>query len=391
LKWILRLLKFLWAAIPPSRQRRLKVGGIVALIILVPLQIYLKFGLTPLVQKYAIPQAEKTLGVPIKADSVAVSLLGIKTRVSGLAVGNPTGFTEPTALSLQDLRVNLGPSHLLAGVTEISSARIQGLRLTIIRDNAGETNIARIQQAAGLLATGAVVSSSASAALPQLQIGNVRADAVLEYIDYQVMTNVPFRIAYAMTVKAHDIRTYKPWVATNHWGTFSVDGHLENDPQSLRVNLKGKIAPILDPHTPSFEINGTITNLNAADLGPMAVEAGIQNGSLAADVHVVCKNGVFQRESVVTVHLDNLKIAGGTAKRLLGTAIPSSVTAAVQLKGTVDAPDFDLLGTLLRTTGKGLSHGVNAIMDGADSFFKWLSRPATNQKASSSSATTKNR
>jgi len=389
LRWGLRRLQAAWAATPPARQRKLKIAGIVALIILVPLQIYLKFGLTPVVRKYAIPEVEKLLGVPVKVDSAAVSLLGIKARVSGLTVGNPPGFTEPTAVSLKDVRVNVGPSRMLVGVAEVESLRIKGLKLTVVRNSAGETNVVKIQEMMAAHApTGAVATASTSTNAPApFRLGYLKADALLEYIDYQAPTNAPFRLGYAVLVKADDMAVYKPWFFTNHWGTFSVEGHLDGKPDALLVNIKGKIAPIGDPNRPTFTVDGVITNLDMADLGPLATEAGFRSGRLWARIHVVCKNGIFHRESVVTLHAEDLKVAGGAAKRFLGVAIPSSLTADVQLKGTVREPDFDLFGTLMRTTGRGLSHGVDAVMGGANGFFKWLTKPSTNRNKSSSAKT----
>jgi hypothetical protein len=166
-----------------------------------------------------------------------------------------------------------------------------------------------------------------------------------------------------------------------------VEGHLDGKPEALLTRIKGKIAPVSDPNRPTFEISGSITNLDMADLGPLAAGAGLRGGCISAHIHVVCKNGVFQRESVVTLHVENLKIAEGVAKRLLGAAIPSSMTTDVQIKGTVSKPEFDLLGTLLRTTGRGVSHGVDKMMDGADGFFKWLNKPSTNRGKTSPTGT----
>lgn len=366
---------------PSARQRKLKIAGIIAMVILVPLQAYLKFGLTPVVRKHAIPQAEKILGVPVTVDSAAVSLLGIKARVSGLTVGNPPGFTEPTAVSLHDLRVNLGPSRLLVGVTEVSSLRIDGLRLTAVRNSDGETNLEKIQKTVAANApTGTMATASTPSNPPPFRLGNLKADTILEYIDYRVPTNAPFRLGYNVKVKAHDVTIYQPWFFTNHWGTFSIEGHLDGKPEAMLLRLEGKIAPVSDPNRPTFEINGSITNLDLTDLGPLATEGGLRSGCIWARIHVVCKNGIFQKESVVTLHAEGLKMAGGVAKRMLGGAIPSSLTTDVQLKGTVNKPDFDLFGTLMRTTGRGLSSGAGAVMNGADGFFKWLNTPSTNQK-----------
>ena len=364
---------------PPRRRRRLKIAGMVVLVILVLLQLFLAFGLVGAVRKHVLPQAERNLGVPVTVDRVAASLFGAKFRVSGLNVGNPSNFTESACMSLGDFRVNLGFCRLFAGVIEVST-HVKDLKLTIVRNGAGETNIVEIQRTAAAHAPArATHAASTNAALPELLINDTRVDVLVEYIDHQT-TNPPARFGYEMTIKADDVATYTRW-ATNRWGAFSVGGHLDGKPEVFKADIRGKIAPILDPHRLNFEATGTITNIKTSDLGPLDAPLGIQSDSIAADLRIVCKDGVFQRNSVLTLKIRNLKLVGKRTKRMLGMTIPPSLTVDVQLRGTVDKPDFDLMGTLLRTTGKGLSHGVGSIMDGADGFFKWLSRPATNQSS----------
>jgi uncharacterized protein involved in outer membrane biogenesis len=72
--------------------------------------------------------------VPVKVDSVNLSLLSGSGRIQGLFVGNPEGFKMPSAILVGTASLALQPSSLLADKVVIKSINLQGPEITYETD-----------------------------------------------------------------------------------------------------------------------------------------------------------------------------------------------------------------------------------------------------------------
>jgi uncharacterized protein involved in outer membrane biogenesis len=105
----------------------------------------------------AIKSGVETFGpkltkVPIKLDSVSLSLLSGSGTIKGLVVGNPAGFKTPSAISVGTATLSLEPRSLLSDKIIIKSINVQAPEITFETDLKGNNLskiLANVQEATG--------------------------------------------------------------------------------------------------------------------------------------------------------------------------------------------------------------------------------------------------
>ncbi len=73
--------------------------------------------------------ASAVLQVPVKISSLNFSLISGDVTLSGLEVGNPSGFSSPHSIEAKDIEARIDMASLLRPVVEIQSLRITGLKM----------------------------------------------------------------------------------------------------------------------------------------------------------------------------------------------------------------------------------------------------------------------
>lgn len=74
--------------------------------------------------------APLVVGAPVTLKAVKLSPFSGKGELRGFVVGNPPGFTTPSAFELDRVRVAVDPKSLLSGVIVIDEIYIEGPRVT---------------------------------------------------------------------------------------------------------------------------------------------------------------------------------------------------------------------------------------------------------------------
>ncbi len=115
--------------------------GLVVAVILVVLAISLFLD-------GAIKRGVETVGpmiakVPIKLDSVNLSLFSGSGKVKGLTVGNPEGYKTPSAIQVGSASLALQPGSILADKVVIRSINVQNPEITFETDLRGN-NLSKI-------------------------------------------------------------------------------------------------------------------------------------------------------------------------------------------------------------------------------------------------------
>ena len=75
-------------------------------------------------------QGSATLGVPVKVDSLNLSVLQGKVGIGGVVVGNPEGYSG-NLLELNDGSVDVGIKSLMSDTVHIEDIRLDGMNLVI--------------------------------------------------------------------------------------------------------------------------------------------------------------------------------------------------------------------------------------------------------------------
>jgi hypothetical protein len=87
--------------------------------------------------------APEVIGAPVTLAAVKLSPFSGKGELRGLVIGNPPGFTTPSAFELDTVRIAVDPKSLLSDVIVIDEIYIEGPRVTYEASLKG-SNMARI-------------------------------------------------------------------------------------------------------------------------------------------------------------------------------------------------------------------------------------------------------
>ena len=116
--------------------------GIVA-VLLVAVGVYVVINSGALLERAMETYGTRYLGAPVAVDEVAVSLTEGSSTVSGLEVGNPSGFSGPPAFQLAAVNVTLDPQQTTSELIVLKSVTIDGAEVAALA-RGGETNFKRL-------------------------------------------------------------------------------------------------------------------------------------------------------------------------------------------------------------------------------------------------------
>lgn len=108
---------------------RIVLAVVILLVIgVVAVGLFLDSGIKKGVETFG-PQLTK---VSIKLDSVSISMLSGSGKIKGLEVGNPEGYSAPTAIKLDSASLALEPKSVLSDKIVIKSIVVQAPEITIV-------------------------------------------------------------------------------------------------------------------------------------------------------------------------------------------------------------------------------------------------------------------
>jgi len=112
--------------------KKLLIRGVIVLVVLlVGLVIALSFFLDGAIKKGVETVGPRLTQGSVKLDSVRLSVLSGSGQVKGLEVGNPSGYTAPTAMMLGSASIAVSPASLLSDKVVIKHIRIESPEITI--------------------------------------------------------------------------------------------------------------------------------------------------------------------------------------------------------------------------------------------------------------------
>lgn len=104
----------------------LLITGAVTLILIVVLML----SLGQIIKVGVNTAGPKLAGVPVRLDGVIVNPLSGVVRIKGLVIGNPEGFTTPSAMELNDFKLNIKLSSLFSKAIVIKEILIDAPQIT---------------------------------------------------------------------------------------------------------------------------------------------------------------------------------------------------------------------------------------------------------------------
>lgn len=351
-----------------KKRARFTIGAVFTVIALL---LLLSSATGPLITKFVLPEVETLLGVPVRLGSASLNLLAGRFSAKGLSVCNPAGFKEPEFITADRVSVRISLPALMLGRIVVSSASLDDFTLNIVRNTDGTINANHF---AARLRTGETASTNRmdtpAAAAPEFKLSKINATIRLRYIDHAFTTNT-LDYAFLTSIRADGISNYG---SPEDLGTFTVNGHLENNPQVLSASITGTVSTLTDPLQPTFEVNGLIKSIHVDELDDLARKIGLYSKEFTVETPVKSTKGRLRGDLKIT--FKEPMPLGKLAAKLKNTQLPPVMTATVPVRGTVESPRIDWAGavmqSLLDNAVGNLDHAIRKVKIGPDDIEKQI-------------------
>lgn len=141
--------------------KKLLIGLVVVLAVIAAGVFYLASSLDDLVKTAIEKAGSKATGVPVTVASVKITASEGKGVVRGLTIGNPPGFSSPSAVRLGEVALVLDVGSLTKDPIVIRSIQVSAPEITYEMNKNGASNIQTIQKKIESANPGAGDNSSA--------------------------------------------------------------------------------------------------------------------------------------------------------------------------------------------------------------------------------------
>ena len=180
--------------------------------------------------------------------------------------------------------------------------------------------------------------------LPPVLLDRFALTSSLNFIN-EKETGDPFRLGLNIQILANRLGTVGDPEELS--GDFKVSGNLAGNSDLFVINAAGKVAPVVDPQAPSFDLRGKVESLDIDLFEVFSKEFEITKGSLNMELDLSARNGVFQEGSRFVLLLGNPEFGGSLQVSALGAA--SLITIDVPIRGTVMAPEVSIFEAVRRS------------------------------------------
>ncbi|MBM4142740.1 MAG: hypothetical protein FJ225_03975 [Lentisphaerae bacterium] len=311
----------------------------------------------------AMPALGEMLGVRVEMGAARFVLFRPALKAAGFTIGNPPGFSEPALLEIRRGHLGVSLAHLPFGVLRIPRAELQDVALHVVRNPDGAVNLLRVAEAADAYDL-AHPEEADEAERGGLILRRVRAEGVVKCVDRAVPDGDPFVLDLAVALRAANISTVAGGRAEP--GDFRLQGHAADDPDAFVFDFRGTAAPLTNTACPTFELHGTIENIDMRRLDRLTARAGVHGESASVRADLKCVDGRFDpARSVVEVKLEKARLAGRLADRAGMSRPLPTLTVAMPVGGTIEDPRFDWMTALSETLVRDFGSGLNELFEGS--------------------------
>lgn len=371
-------------------KRGSKVLGILivgVVVVVVAVQFFLNRALNPMVQK-ALPQVSESLGLEVGVDAVSLNLFAGALGVDAIRVSNPPGFKEPHVLTIDDTSLDVGMLALLRGIVEVSDAAVEDAVLMVVRNQAGEVNLAGLQ-APEVDREGRkkprkrpddppsdapedkpddgpgepAPDVEAPAEMPRVRVKALAFNSRFAFVDHKTSSGeAPHRVDLELGVDARNVTTFEASQDTAP-GTIHISGHLRQNPELFKTDMTVQLAPLVDPQHAGFTANGSIMAIDIRELGALAEETGVSGETADLAVALTVSDGTFSPGSKLEATLRNPKLVGELKRKHQHVTLPETVTFTVPVSGTLKKPVIRLDQAITVSLLRNLADNPELVLD----------------------------
>lgn len=324
-------------------------------------QVILESGLNSAIREYAAPAFQKKTGAALEVRRARVRLLSGSALLEGVAMGNPAGFDEPAVLEIGECNVQVGLAGLArGGIERVKNLAVKKAVLTIVRNAEGERNLQKLAQSfAARRGTGGRSAEKENggeqapapkqASAPRLHLAGAVVQGRVVYIDHAPGQlpgapagegdGEPFSIALDVGVRMKDVATFGEAGSMN--GSVALKANLASSPSDCVVLAFGKVAPLIDPNRPTFDLDGKFDKVALKHFKPYLEGSYVEDGSASGEFNLVCREGRFDPEESRLILAIEKPTLSAALRRQFGGASPEKMKITAPIGGTVQAPEID--------------------------------------------------
>ena len=339
------------------------IGRFVVFIVLLVLLISgaLLFGFNGLLSSFVYPKLAADKGLEVQSDRASYNPFTGYLRLSDVEVANPIGFREPQLANLSLVEVKIKPSSLVGGGPIIvERVNIDRGVIQLIRNEEGLLNVVALQQQMGLEESGSgsgdttmlvPVPAVKDTTQPEILIQSVEINSDVRFVDRQ-LTDLDLMLHLA--VLGQELGT----VAGHEWGRIQVMGELLSDRGAFNTELSMKLAPVVDPQRPSFDLEGRIMEIDPRLIAEASRKLGVSFAPFGVDPQLICREGNLAGSEVAVRLHDVVFSLGGNPTKV------KQLQFAVPVEGTIQAPKFEVTSALMQALGGNTRSLLGSALEG---------------------------
>ncbi len=333
-------------------KKLLIIGFVLLVAVVLVCNFYLGTAITSVINSQG-PSALKT-GVSVEA--IAINVLGGKLDIHKFLIDNVSGFESKNLFKLDRAYAQISIPKLLSKQVIIDNILVKDAETVIERSKDGKINLQELLNriapqgkepaaAQPKEKTPAQPSPAKSAApMPPAMLKSLDISTALDFIDYTLSTGV-FKVGFELRVKAENIATFgNPDEMT---GIVSIMGNLKGKPDLFAVKADLKIAPLIDPLKPTFDLTATISNVDMSVFEPYSNLTKVKKGKMEISSRIVCKKGAFDKKySVQRITIKELTLDPSATQNVPPDMLPKELSFECGVGGTIEKPEVDFMQIL---------------------------------------------
>jgi len=349
------------------------------LVVLVGLHLFLQHGLTQAMHEVVLPRVKAETGIDVQVGRLSLNVPNGLLYLKRVEVRNPDGFLLENMASVDRIEVEVDiPSLFKRNPILVKSVEVEGALLNVIRNKEGEINLdqlpaTRLPAAEPIPSTEEAIPEKVVAPreepapaqpakpmpLPEMLVEALICNAKVRYLDFRFDQ---LDIVLDLNVTGSNLSTQRD--PSMPWGDVAVIGSLGDDRASFITDLKLRLAPLVDPSAPSFDLSGKVLEIDPRIMEKIYNDLGIRSAPFGLGPRIYCRAGRFQ-DSAVTLNITDIVLEDKLADRLGGMAAIGSLRFAVPVEGSLQQPTVNVQQALHGAMGGNTQTLLESFLKGA--------------------------
>ncbi len=348
------------------------------IVILVGLHLFLQYGLTKTMREVVLPQVKEQTGIDARVGGLSLNVPNGILHLNDVVIKNPDGFLLENLASVDRVQVEVDiPSLFKQKLIKVKNIEVKNALVNVVRNKDGVINVNKLQE--GLLtppepAPGEPVpqvevpepqevppagTPAKQKPLPEVLVEALQCQAMVRYVDFKLNQ---LDIALDLNVNGINLSTQRD--PETPWGDISVVGSLGNDRSSFITDLNLRLAPVVDPQAPSFDLTGKVLEIDPRIMDDVYDSLGIRSAPFGLVPNLECRDGWLQNSSI-SLNLVKVELEDKLSRQLGGMGTIESLRFAVPIEGPLNKPRADISKAFTGAIGGNVKTLLDSFLKGA--------------------------